>query len=900
MKRLTYILLTLVMVTLTAAAQTAREEIKANKYLAGSNYLDYDRQLSDKALTPAPKGYVPYYMSHYGRHGSRWLISENSYTSVTEPMQKAHQAGKLTPKGEEVLQRVEQFVALPVANFPALDGQHAGAQPRLGDLSTVGERQHHGIGRRMAQHFPEIFKAKNVPIDARSTTVNRCILSMTAECEELAAANPTARIHNDVSDALQYYLNQPRTGLVRATLPKGRQLRPSVESVINTDRLMGVVFSDQKWAKEHVKAESFVGNLFEVTTNMQSHDVDIDLYPLFTEEEIYQLWRRQNIRWYLDYGPAPQTDGVMPFSQRNLLRNIIETADTVTQTQATLRFGHEVCVMPLACLLELGDCGAQVNDLDQLDQVWRNYRIFPMACNVQLIFYRPKKGNGDILVKALLNEREMTLPVKTTQHPYYKWSDLRQYYLDKLAAYDAKEAALVQDEPEVRYQRYYTGLPVDVKPVKRPVIPANEVNLKDMGGVADGMTLNTEAFAKGISKLTKQGGGRLTVPEGVWLTGPIMLKDNIELHLNKNAIVLFAADKTLYKDDRPNAKRALPGIRASKRKNIAITGSGIIDGNGAYWRAVKRGKVSDVEWQQYKHVVGGVERDKGKLFYPWNDNADANIAATPEQQDKMRNDLIRITDCENVLIEGVTVQNAPKFHVHPLNCKNVIVDGVTVRCPWNAQNGDAIDFSDVNVGLIVNCVVDAGDDGICMKSGTYKAKSPANGCEDIVIQDNTVYHAHGGFVLGSETISGIRRIVVRHNRFCGTDTGLRFKSGIGRGGKTEQLYISDIQMTDIKDQAIVFQCDYVDRPAGSDPKAMPTYTDEQRQLAPDFQDIHIERVTCHGVHTAIQASGVAGLDCVHDITIRNCTIGYHEQGISVDENTAKLNLENVNVIKFRD
>ena len=898
MKRLTYILLTLVMVTLTAAAQTAREEIKANKYLAGSNYLDYDRQLPDAPLTAAPKGYVPYYMSHYGRHGSRWLISENSYTSVTEPMRKARQAGKLTPKGEEVLQRIEQFVALPVANFPALDGQFAGAQLRLGDLSTVGERQHHGIGRRMAQHFPEIFKAKNVPIDARSTTVNRCILSMTAECEELAAANPTARIHNDVSDALQYYLNQPRTGLVRATLPKGRQLRPSVESVINTDRLMGVVFSDQKWAKEHVKAESFVGNLFEVTTNMQSHDVDIDLYPLFTEEEIYQLWRRQNIRWYLDYGPAPQSDGVMPFSQRNLLRNIIETVDTVTQTQATLRFGHEVCVMPLACLLELGDCGAQVDDLDQLDQVWRNYRIFPMACNVQLVFYRPKKGNGDILVKALLNEREMTLPVKTTQHPYYKWSDLRQYYLDKLAAYDAKEAALVQDEPEVRYLRYYMGLPVNIKPVKRPVIPANEVNLKDMGGVADGMTLNTEAFAKAISKLTKQGGGRLTVPEGVWLTGPIMLKDNIELHLNKNAIVLFSADKTLYKDDKANAKRALPGIRASKRKNIAITGSGIIDGNGAYWRAVKRGKVSDVEWQQYQRVVGGVERDKGKLFYPWNDNADANIAATPEQQDKMRNDLIRITDCENVLIEGVTVQNAPKFHVHPLNCKNVIVDGVTVRCPWNAQNGDAIDFSDVNVGLIVNCVVDAGDDGICMKSGTYKAKSPANGCEDIVIQDNSVYHAHGGFVLGSETISGIRRIVVRHNRFCGTDTGLRFKSGIGRGGKTEQLYISDIQMTDIKDQAIVFQCDYVDRPAGSDSKAMPTYTDEQRQLAPDFQDIHIERVTCHGVHTAIQASGVAGLDCVHDITIRNCTIGYHEQGISVDENTAKLNIENVKTTKI--
>ena len=905
MKRLTNILLSLVLVTLTAAAQTAREEIKANKYLAGSNYLDYDRQLSDKALTPAPKGYVPYYMSHYGRHGSRWLISENSYTSVTEPMQKARKAGKLTAKGEEVLQLVEQFVAQPAPNFPALDGQFAGAQLRLGDLSTVGERQHHGIGRRMVQNFPEIFKTKNVPIDARSTTVNRCILSMIAECEELAAANPTARIHNDVSDALQYYLNQPRSGLVRTLGRKGREIRNTLSPRITPDRLMGELFTDRQWVKENIKAESLMSNLFEVTTNMQSHDTDIDLYPIFTEEEIYEQWRQRNIGWYLDYGPAPQSDGVMPFSQRNLLRNIIETADTVTQTQATLRFGHEVCVMPLACLLELGDCGAAVSDLDQLDQVWRNYRIFPMACNVQLIFYRPKKGNGDILVKGMLNEREVSLPVKTTQYPYYKWSDLRQYYLDKLAAFDAKEAAMVKkDEPELKYMRYYMGLPVDIKPVKRPDIPANEISLKDMGGVADGMTLNTEAFAKGISQLTKKGGGRLNVPEGIWLTGPIMLKDNIELHLDKNAIVLFAADKTLYKDDKPNAKRALPGIRASKRKNIAITGSGIIDGNGAYWRAVKRNKVSDVEWQQYKHVVGGVERDKGKLFYPWNTDADKNIAATPEEQDKMRNDLIRFIDCENVLIEGVTVQNAPKFHVHPLNCKNVIVDGVTVRCPWNAQNGDAIDFSDVNVGLIVNCVVDAGDDGICMKSGNYKEKSPANGCEDIVIQDNSVYHAHGGFVLGSETISGVRRIVVRHNRFCGTDTGLRFKSGIGRGGKTEQLYISDIQMTDIKDQAIVFQCDYVDRPAGAKEAAKGTsLTSNPSPLTsenvPDFQDIHIERVTCHGTHTGIQASGLAGLDCVHDITIRNCTIGYHDQGINVDENTAKLKIENVKTINVK-
>jgi hypothetical protein len=132
----------------------------------------------------------------------------------------------------------------------------------------------------------------------------------------------------------------------------------------------------------------------------------------------------------------------MPFSQRNLLRNIIETADTVTQTQATLRFGNEVCVMPLACMLELGNCAVQVDNLDELDQYWQNYKIFPMGCNVQLVFYRPKKGKtGDILVKALLNEREVTLPVKTDSYPYYKWSELRQYYLDKLNKFDAQNKA---------------------------------------------------------------------------------------------------------------------------------------------------------------------------------------------------------------------------------------------------------------------------------------------------------------------------------------------------------------------------------------------------------------------------------------------------------------------------
>ena len=606
MKRLTNMLLALLLTT-TLSAQTAQEEIRANKYLAGSNYLDYDRQLSTTPLTPAPKGYVPFYMSHYGRHGSRWLISNDSYTSVIRPLTKALKAGKLTQKGQEVLQQVERFAAQPEPDYPTLDGKYAGAQLRLGDLSTVGERQHHGIGRRMTQNFPEIFKRPGVPIDARSTVVNRCILSMMAECEEFAAANPTARIHNDVSEALQYYLNAPRTPFIRSKGRLGREIRRTPSKRLTPDRLMGVLFNDAQWVKENIQPLPLMYNLFEVTTNMQSHDTDIDLYSLYTDDEIYEQWRMRNIGWYVDYGAAPQTGGVMPFTQRNLLYNIIQTADTVRQTQATLRFGHEVCVMPLACLLELDSCGAQVSDLDRLDEVWRNYRIFPMACNIQLVFYAPKKSltthdsplttHQDILVKALLNEREVSMPVPTTQYPYYKWSDLRRYYLDKLARYDAAEAEYNANtlQPAKDYTRYYERLDVDIKPVQDFQIPDNQVNLKEVGGVGDGVTLNTEAFQRAISRLTAQGGGRLIVPQGMWLTGPIRLESNIELHLDRNAVIYMSPDKRLFLDPNNRQHRCKPGIFAEHCKNIAITGNGIIDGNGADWYYVKRNKLSDYE-----------------------------------------------------------------------------------------------------------------------------------------------------------------------------------------------------------------------------------------------------------------------------------------------------------------
>ena len=468
------------------------------------------------------------------------------------------------------------------------------------------------------------------------------------------------------------------------------------------------------------------------------------------------------------------------------------------------------------------------------------------------------------------------------------------------------------------YAKYYENLPTKVQQVVPVQIPQNAVSLTDFGAVGDGATLCTDAFKTGIEKLTEQGGGRLNVPEGVWLTGPIEMKDNIELHLDKNAIIYFSPDKQLYFEGDKPVKRVNPCIYATKAKNLAITGQGIIDGNGQQWRPVKRGKMSDVEWNQYTDM-GGQVTEKGDLWYPWQlKSGYADIAATPQKQESMRNDLVRFEQCENILLTGVTFQNSPRFHVHPCYCKNIIIDGITVRCPWNVQNGDGIDLSDCHQALIVNSTVNVGDDGLCMKSGGRKQNAPW-GCQDILIQDNTVYHAHGGFVLGSETIGGIRDMVVRHNRFLGTDVGLRFKSGVGRGGKTERMYISDIMMADIKDYAIVFQCDYVNRPAGSenakdgsnkeknvktliaDTKNNPvifqmnddgTLSAASSQV-PDFQDIHIQRVVCRGVHTGIKAAGINGKNCIHDIDISDCSIIYNKVAAAIDEPTAKLTLTNV-------
>ncbi len=445
------------------------------------------------------------------------------------------------------------------------------------------------------------------------------------------------------------------------------------------------------------------------------------------------------------------------------------------------------------------------------------------------------------------------------------------------------------------YDSYYTDMPVKMTKVSDFSVPNKSVSVADYGAVGDGQTLCTEAFQKAINELSKSGGGQVVVPFGVWLTGPIELKDNIDLHVEKNAIIYFSPDKSLYVKDTADS-RVLPCIKASKRKNVSITGSGTIDGNGAQWRPVKREKVSDVEWKQFKSM-GGMETEDGKLWYPYNLKKRKNIRSDYKVQEGMRNDLVRFTNCENIKFEGVTFQNAPRFHVHPLNCKNVIIDGITVRCPWNAQNGDAIDICDCHVVLIVNSVVDAGDDGLCMKSNFEKENNLVNGCEDILIENNTVYNAHGGFVIGSEDVCGVTRLVVRNCRFSGTEVGLRFKSGLGRGGKTKDLYISNIVMSDIQKEAVIFQCDYVNRHAGREDEVKENTTPK---YVPEFTDIHISNVICRGSKTGVSAKGIEGLNCIYGITIENSTFVYTSNDKQIDEQTTDVKLENVNFVSVFD
>lgn len=404
-------------------AQVSKKDIFENVYCSAGNYYAYPEP-KDVKLTPAPSGYKPFYISTYARHGSRFLISPNDYLMPSRTLKEAKKNGVLSPLGEKVLCIVDSMARM--------------ADMRYGELTPLGARQHHGIANRMFHNFPEVFKG-NAEIDARSTVVIRCILSMMAECEELKALNPNLRITNDASYSDMYYMNYSDKYFdsLQKNPKASEPMRKFRNQQIKPSRLMKTLFTNDDYVRWKVDSVELMRTLFDVASNMQSHDTDMELYSIFTKEECYGMWKMNNAYWYIYGGASDMTDGKAPYIEANLLKNILDTADSCVvkkENSVTLRFGHESCLLPLACLLELNNYGYKTGDLENLDKMWRNYEIFPMACNIQFVFYR-KKGNADILVKVLLNEKEAKLPLDTDMAPYYHWSDVSDYYRKKLAQF---------------------------------------------------------------------------------------------------------------------------------------------------------------------------------------------------------------------------------------------------------------------------------------------------------------------------------------------------------------------------------------------------------------------------------------------------------------------------------
>ncbi len=442
------------------------------------------------------------------------------------------------------------------------------------------------------------------------------------------------------------------------------------------------------------------------------------------------------------------------------------------------------------------------------------------------------------------------------------------------------------------YLKYTQNLPFAMPEVKAPVFPGRVYYLSDYGAKGDGTSLCTDAFAKAIDELSAKGGGKLIVPQGVWFTGPIVLKSNVNLHLEKGAVILFSGDETLY----PIIKTSFEGLEtrrcqsplsANGAVNIAVTGQGAIDGNGICWRPLKKSKVTASQWKNFTSQGGVFKRDD--LWFPSEGYLKGDSIAQMNVPQGLKTDaewesirkflrpvLVSLVNCKNVLLKDVIFQNSPAWNIHPLLCENIIIDNVLARNPSYAQNGDGLDLESCKNALIVNSTFDAGDDGICIKSGKdADGRRRGRPCENVVVDGCTVFAGHGGFVVGSEMSGGVKNILVENCQFLGTDVGLRFKSTRGRGGIVENIYINNVSMTDIKTDAITFNMYYGGKSVaemladGDNPDNVTKQPVTEE--TPIFRNIDIKNVVCNGAGRAMEFNGLPEMP-INGIRLQNIQI----------------------------
>lgn len=417
-----------------SAATPAPKTGMPDRYQAGSQYLAYPRPAYGlPKLTEAPAGYVPFHIEHYGRHGSRWLLKDTDYDRPVEALRKAQANGKLTPRGEQLLGQLSKIAD--------------DSKGRVGELTPLGHRQHRDIARRMTENFPEIF-VPGTHVDAKSTVIIRCILSMANEIAELQRICPELIVTCDASRTTQKILAYNSTDTIARKLGRDAEKRYGEEFEKNHSdhsAFIAKIFNDPQFVTDSLDEKQVFGDVFDIVVNTQSHDDQPDLYDVFTEDELNNEWLNHNASWYLTAGNTSLTNNRVPYNQRVLLRNFVESADTAMvspRLSANLRFGHESIVLPLTILMGLNGSDIDTTDLESVASKWRNYEIFPMGSNIQMIFYRPAANPtltpDEVLVKVLLNEEEATLPLTPVSGPYYRWKDLRDSFTAKLDGFSEK------------------------------------------------------------------------------------------------------------------------------------------------------------------------------------------------------------------------------------------------------------------------------------------------------------------------------------------------------------------------------------------------------------------------------------------------------------------------------
>lgn len=441
--------------------------------------------------------------------------------------------------------------------------------------------------------------------------------------------------------------------------------------------------------------------------------------------------------------------------------------------------------------------------------------------------------------------------------------------------------------------------------VVRPLFKNDTINILKYGAVPDGRTLNTRSINQAIEDCNKKGGGVVLIPAGLWMSGPIYMKSNVNLHVAKSATLFFTDDKSQYKivegeyEGRKVARNESP-IFGKDLENIAITGKGIIDGNGDVWRAVHQSQLPPPDWKK-KVASGGVLSGDGKTWYPSQQFKEASaqkksmllmpgkpLSAFEDMKDVLRPNLLVLNNCKKVLIEGVILQNSAAWCLHPILCEDLTISDVMVKNPDYAHNGDGMDIESCRNFIIENSILDVGDDAICIKSGKdEEGRKRGRPTENGIIRGNTVYKGHGGVVVGSEMSGGARNLFIENCSFLGTDKGLRFKSTRGRGGVVENIYARNLYMKDIIQEAVFFDMHYF----------VKFITDSERDTrpvvnegTPVFRNMVFENIACSGANTALFIRGLSEMP-IQNITLRN-SVFKADIGIELIE-ANNINIENV-------